>query len=437
MTRWKLEIFSQLRNFLSSAQADPSPYVLKANSFSRTRVLTFERVVLLILGLLKRSLSVELWSFFDQIDSLEKLCSKSALCQARQKLASGFFRSWNEQLVSLFYQSAGSSIKRWKGFRLCAVDASQIRLPNKEALGEHFGWKHNQFTKVALAKLVCWYDVLNHLCLESYLGPYKEDERDISIAHLPSLSADMLMIYDRHYPSFENIYAHHLANQPFLMRIKRGFNIVEQFLQSGERQSVLLYQIRYNLVTPLRKKGYQVDRNTSVRVRLIRVELASGETEVLISSLLDTTKYPLKAFKWLYQQRWEIEIFFDRIKNKMALENFSGYKVEVIKQEVMAQLFLANVHSLIVEQAKPIVIDKHPNRRLNYQPNVNITIGILVKQIYYLWDKDSQVDVIRKVFEACLFYVEPIRKNRSMPRRRKPKAYRKRHRTQTNFKLAV
>ncbi len=38
----------------------------------------------------------------------------------------------------------------------------------------------------------------------------------------------------------------------------------------------------------------------SVKVRLIRIELPGSETEILITSLLDSKKYPHKIFKDLY-----------------------------------------------------------------------------------------------------------------------------------------
>jgi hypothetical protein len=39
----------------------------------------------------------------------------------------------------------------------------------------------------------------------------------------------------------------------------------------------------------------------------VRIELDSGETEVLITSLLDQTRYPYAVFKDLYHQRWPVE----------------------------------------------------------------------------------------------------------------------------------
>ena len=54
-----------------------------------------------------------------------------------------------------------------------------------------------------------------------------------------------------------------------------------------------------------------------LRVRLIRVELESGEVEVLITSLLDTKDYPYRAFAKLYALRWGIEENYKREKQRL------------------------------------------------------------------------------------------------------------------------
>lgn len=52
-------------------------------------------------------------------------------------------------------------------------------------------------------------------------------------------------------------------------------------------------------------------------MRLIRVDLPSGEIEILMTSLLDSQIYPAKIFKELYFLRWKIETFYDELKNKL------------------------------------------------------------------------------------------------------------------------
>lgn len=432
-----LSIFKDLQDFFQSACKNPGPYVLVEGGFSRAHILSFERVSLMILSLLKRSLSLELLSFFGQIGALEDLCTKSAFCQARLKLSSHFYKAWNTCLIRSFYQASNDSIKSWKGFRLCGVDGSSITLPEYEELSDYFGRKKHRHGSSTLAQLTCCYDLLNQLCIWAELRPYHQSEAAVAIEQLDQLAPDMLMIYDRHYPSFETFYTHHIAKQPFLMRIQSNFNMVQDFLASGLFSQEVSYKISYNQVNPLRKKGYQLDKHSTVPLRLIRVELSSGETEVLATSLIDEHKYPLACFAQLYNLRWKVETFFDRIKNKMALESFSGYKVNTIKQEVMAHIFLANVHSLIVEQAKPMVNEKKKNAYYKYQPNYNLSIGVIKNCLYKLFQPRSLNKTLQYLIRITAHFVEPIRVNRSFPRVKRAKARANKYRTYKNFKPAL
>jgi hypothetical protein len=62
----------------------------------------------------------------------------------------------------------------------------------------------------------------------------------------------------------------------------------------------------------------------SLRLRLIRVGLDNGSTEVLLTTLLDSPAYPAPEFKQVYGWRWGEETFFDRLKNIFEAERFSG-----------------------------------------------------------------------------------------------------------------
>ena len=49
----------------------------------------------------------------------------------------------------------------------------------------------------------------------------------------------------------------------------------------------------------------------TLRLRLVRVLLANGATEVLLTTLLDAQAYPAAEFKQVYGWRWREETFFD------------------------------------------------------------------------------------------------------------------------------
>lgn len=56
-------------------------------------------------------------------------------------------------------------------------------------------------------------------------------------------------------------------------------------------------------------------------IRVIKLILPSGETETLITNL---RRIKETEFMLLYFLRWPVETKYDVVKNKLALENFSG-----------------------------------------------------------------------------------------------------------------
>ena len=82
-------------------------------------------------------------------------------------------------------------------------------------------------------------------------------------------------------------------------------------------------------------------------VRLIRVELESGEVEVLITSLRDTKAYPYCAFAKLYALRWGIEENYKREKQRLEIENFSGRTPWVLLQDFHAKIRCAEPDSYL------------------------------------------------------------------------------------------
>ena len=90
----------------------------------------------------------------------------------------------------------------------------------------------------------------------------------------------------------------------------------------------------------------------ALSLRLIRVRLDSGETEVLATTLLDAQRYPASEFKQVYGWRWCEETFFDRFKNIFEVERFSGSNVTAIKQDFQGILFLSSLESILTKSAQ-------------------------------------------------------------------------------------
>ena len=114
---------------------------LLKNAFTRNRLLNFPTLILYLLKLRKHSNQVELDQFFKAIND-EKIASqvitKSAFFQSRKQVSYTAFVALNQSLINEVYKQS-NGLKTWKGFRLCAIDGTSIRLPNNPDITKYFG----------------------------------------------------------------------------------------------------------------------------------------------------------------------------------------------------------------------------------------------------------------------------------------------------------
>jgi len=164
-------------------------------------------------------------------------------------------------------------------------------------------------------------------------------------------------------------------------------------------------------------KDKQYNKTTSIKVRLVRVNLPNGEIEVLMTSLLDSQKYPSKMFKELYFLRWGIETYYDELKNKIKLEYFTGYSKISVLQDFFCAVFISNLQSTIVNDLQEELAVKNQNTKLDYKINTNLTYGFLKNRVLeLLFNEGALEDVFLELQTLFLKNTVPIRPDRSNPR---------------------
>ena len=88
-----------------------------------------------------------------------------------------------------------------------------------------------------------------------------------------------------------------------------------------------------------------------LQLRLIRIQ-NGDKVQVLITSLIDTKRYPIEIFYDLYHSRWPVEEDYKFIKCRMELENFSGKSVLSVYQDFHAKIFTKNLVSILAFTGK-------------------------------------------------------------------------------------
>mgnify|MGYP001601367254 FL=1 len=167
------------------------------NNFTRKRKLPFVSLVIFMINMIKQTLQKELTHFMELIKDTKTNISKSAFSQSRLNLKPEAFVELNETLIDEFYKD--DSIKKWNGFRICAVDGSKLILPtHSKELMDKFGTLSNGMI-IPQAQISSCYDVLNEIIIDSQLETLQVNELDQAVRHLNKLSNGDLVIFDRGY----------------------------------------------------------------------------------------------------------------------------------------------------------------------------------------------------------------------------------------------
>ncbi|MFN0035270.1 MAG: IS4 family transposase [Saprospiraceae bacterium] len=430
--------FRAVRLMVANIANSPELYFHRPGAdFTRHRLLPAERTVWLVLSLLRQSLSVEIGHFFQRLDSPQNMPTKSALVQARNKMRYAFFEDMFHLTSDLFYHCFEAL--RWKRLRLWATDGSGFRLPDTDEMGEEFGWHANQHSAVPSARILVHFDVLNQVIANAFLHTRYEAESFVATWHVHAVPSDVLMIYDRGYPAQVIPWLHRYFGSDCLVRLSLTHsNIVKEFVASKKRQIIVRETLNHTSKRMLRALGIPFSTRETFEYRLVRVELPTGETEVLLTTLTDQKKYPAREFGPLYHRRWGVETCFFSLKSLLQLARFSAVTVNNAWQDIYATLigynFLSAIHHSMQDEVKEI----NTNRKTPCQPNRNVGIGIFKSFIVRLFlrpreNLETEVALLKRYLLKCL---EPI-KVKDRPREPKMMRLGERHNWEGNYRHAL
>jgi hypothetical protein len=169
MKKTNIELIKKMIEYLNNKE-EQRKYIIGENSFTRNRKMPFEKMIVFMVNLIKKSLSIELLNFQKVMQKIVRsskkeieYMTKSAFSQARKKISGLFFKKWNEVLVKEYYTDNEERIKRWHGKRIAATDGTTLYLINKAEIVKEFGVQKNQAVEVPMALVTCIYDVMNGL----------------------------------------------------------------------------------------------------------------------------------------------------------------------------------------------------------------------------------------------------------------------------------
>ena len=307
-------------------------------------------------------------------------------------------------MVNEFYHHYAERKKTWHNMTVWAIDGSTIPLPQTQELRAYFGGATNQWENVynVTARVCLISDVLNDILIKGCLHSYSSSEEDDCVRLLEGENmSDKVLLFDRGYPSFWLEYWLIQKGAKFIMRVKKNENRqIIQFLESEADDMTSLWYPSYRSLKKLQTMGFQVNGRTSVRMRMVKVLLQTGEVEILITNLYDTELYSVASLKEAYHFRWGIETHYGTFKEKLQMGQFSGIRQICIEQDFAAGLFIYNLQSLIEKQNQPYLETVSRERKHRYQVNKNVSFAILkeytVRLFLEQFDLSCTISIFRK-----------------------------------------
>jgi hypothetical protein len=420
-----------LLNTISSLASNYSRFLVHPDiHFSRTRKLSFEDMISFLLCMEAGSIKDELFAYF----GLSLLTpTASAFVQQRQKIKADAF----EWLFHSFNQQTKKPKDHlYNGFRLLAVDGSSIPISHDpqdlDTYMKHISKHHVSARGHNAFHLNAVYDVLEHTYEDVVIqGEALMNENGAFHTLIDRYQGEpAIFIADRGYESYNN-FAHVIeANNKFLIRVKDihsktslagglelnktgEFDVdIHKILTKKQTKEIKQNTALYKFVPSTSTFDYMDKENPyyEMDLRVVRFKITDTTYECIITNL-DRTLFPVGVIKELYHLRWSIETSFRELKYVVGMNAFHSKNRESIKQEIYAKLVLYNFSQRIIRTIKPKKV-KDTAKHV-YQINYTRAFVIIRKYLKYKKGGKEPPDI-----ESILAKkIEPIRKERSNPRR--------------------
>src|SRR5665648_139672 len=386
---------------------------MKSTYFTRAAncKMDFRNLIMFGLNFVKKSLQIELDSFFTIIKGAENGITKQGYSEARQKISPAAFIKMADNITAWYY--GDDDFKTFNGYRISAIDGSILEINNSEQLRNAFGYAEGKTVKLARAKASGIYDIENDMMITSKITTYTTGEREIAIELIDKLKTmglkNDLILFDRGYPSRNFISYLDSSGVSYLMRVKSAS--MKEINEAQEPDEIVEMTVN----------------GKRIKLRVLRFMLDSGVEEVLVTNLFDEG-LGLQAFKALYFKRWGIEVKFLELKSRLQIENFTGDTEIAVEQDFYASIYLSNMVALAKNEANEKIAQNNEDKilRYEYKVNTNILIGKLKDSMVLMLLEDNSEKrntMFHSIMQEISKNMVPIRPGRSNVRKMGLKAH--------------
>lgn len=274
-------------------------------------------------------------------------------------------------------------------------------------------------TKTVMANACIIYDVLSNYVIDAKMSTTEKSEFSIINELLANnaLNDASILILDR---GFSTCYFYKMLIDRgirFCIRQKTGgHDFSDQVLSSPDADYITEWHPSEVERATCKKKGVT---SSAIKVRVTKIVLSSGQTELLITNLFDKELITTEDLKELYHCRWGVEEAFKQLKPQMKLEQFGCKKADGVYQEFYAHVIMMNITALIGWLSEPEIQQRTQDRKHQYKFNRVNAWKFVRNKIVALYTLKRCVRIIVELASQIANSIIAIVPNRSFARNHK------------------
>ena len=384
-------VLEELGNFNNFVERK---YVLKDGAFTRKGKLSLTSIIKYPLCNRKKTSSIEVNRFLrNELNDRGVTITKQAISEKRQYIDPFVYIDMNDSFISKIYAHQ-EEMASFKGFHTCAIDSSTIEIPNTKLTRKEFNIpKKTQLHKdTSVARISCMVDTHWDFVISSNLTNKSVNEVTHAIFHLNDVKDKIdltktITIYDRGYNYTELMVKTIQLNSYFLMRAKKSTfkNKQMQMEKSGKTDQTFNISLNASKINKFDSEDLKkyAEEIRDIKVRIIKVKLKNGIIETLLTNIPEEIATS-EELKELYGERWKIETNYDRLKNKLHIEKFTGKKKIIIEQDFYSHTYLFNILIALKNDAEQQITRKPKETtkyKYKYKTNINTLIGNIKQEM--------------------------------------------------------
>ena len=339
------------------------------------------------------SLTLEMNRYFNDKDTLP--ITQSGFIQSRAKIKTEAFI----QVMNLI-NKAYPCKKKYKGYRLLAVDGSDLSIAKdkKDDVSKKFNGEN--VMPSYMLHINCEYDILNDRYVDCVIQKHKEmDENAAFVAMLDRYKGDKaIFIADRNYATYNNMAHLEEHGHKYLIRskdINTKTSILKNYFTGKEGEfdedvSIILTRKQTNFIKENKDKYKTMMPNQifdyldldnhfyemKFRVVRIRIDGNKEEYESVITNL-EKDEFSKEEIKDLYMRRWNIEVSYRHLKYVADLNRTHSVKRDFLIQEIWAKLIMFNISMIMINYINENKISKEVKRKDEYKVNVSVAVELI------------------------------------------------------------